>query len=614
MIYKALYRKYRPRTFDEVKGQEHIVQTLKNIILNHKISHAYLFCGPRGVGKTSVAKIFASTLNCAHEQNLTKICDYCLTNSDTNFDIIEMDAASNNGVKEIRELRDKIQNQPANGKYKVYIIDEVHMLSKGAFNALLKTLEEPPAHAIFILATTDPQKIPLTILSRVQRYNFRKISLDVIITQLKNVLTKENIKFEDEALTYIARLAAGGLRDALSIADQALAYGNGKISLQDIIYAFGISSNNNLVFILNNLFLGKINDVLELFENLKNAGLDPYHFAAGLMAVLKDYLIFNKTFDPMLMELLNESDIETIVFDINYAFKSMDIIYKLNKDLIYSQTQFQLIELALIKMANSVENSNINTEQNAKNNIYQNLEHKGEKMPKNKLEDTVKIALEQTQEMLIEANDQMENTLEINNDILSQSEQFLDDEGLISTAEFSIDDISVNESKSFKLIPNYRIEYKNKKDYVDNLDEDFLVNLLNISNREILDKYKEKINILSQIHLDQHQRNFAEALKDARLYSAGEKFMLFGLKEDPSALKYLEDVSKISLFQNFVAQYFDDYKHIFLVSDLAKLKRAAKTITELFNTNQRPKPIILGDVEFDKHLTPTKMLFEELND
>ncbi|MCT4469735.1 DNA polymerase III subunit gamma/tau [Mycoplasma sp. HS2188] len=616
MIYKALYRKYRPRTFDEVKGQDHIVQTLKNIILNQKISHAYLFAGPRGVGKTSVAKIFASTLNCSHEADLTKICDYCLNNTDTNFDIIEMDAASNNGVKEIRDLRDKIQNQPANSKYKVYIIDEVHMLSKGAFNALLKTLEEPPLHAIFILATTDPQKIPLTILSRVQRYNFRKITLGVIVEQLRKVLIDEKITFEEEALNYIARLAAGGMRDALSIADQALAYGNGNISLQDITYAFGISSNSNLVSILNNLFLGKIKDALELFEELKNGGLDPNQFVIGLSGALKDFLIFNKTYDPKLLELLNEKDLENFIIDINYAVYASDAIYKLMKDLTYSETQFQLIEFTLIKIANSMQNSNNFIEKNIQNDteniLQENKVQKEKTMQKDKLQDTVKIALEQTQEMLIEANDQMENTQEINNDILSQSEQFIDDDGLISTAEYSIDSDSISDTTAIKIVPNFKMEYRNKKDYMDNLDEEFLINLLNISDRDALDKYKNQINILSHIHLDEYQRNFAEALKETRLYSAGKNFMLFGLKEDKGALKYLEDVAKKSLFQNFMEQYFDSHKHIFLVSDLAKLKRAGKKITELFNSNQRPKPIELGAVEFDKNLTPTRMLFEEL--
>ena len=226
-MYQALYRKYRPKTFDDVVGQDVIVKTLKNSIKNDMVSHAYLFCGPRGTGKTSIAKIFAKILNCTNLKDLEP-CNECVSciqvNTNQNIDIIEIDAASNNGVDEIREIRNKITLVPANSKYKIYIIDEVHMLSGAAFNALLKTLEEPPSHVIFIFATTEPQKIPTTILSRCQRFDYKKISDSKIVERLKFIAKSEKINISDEALFEIARLSDGGMRDSISLLDQALAY------------------------------------------------------------------------------------------------------------------------------------------------------------------------------------------------------------------------------------------------------------------------------------------------------------------------------------------------------------------------------------------------------
>lgn len=249
MAYQALYRKWRPRTFDSVIGQEAITDTLKNAIKRNTISHAFLFSGPRGTGKTSCAKIFAKALNCTNLQDGEPCneCENCKAADEGAMpDIIEIDAASNNGVDEIREIRDKVKYAPTQGKYKVYIIDEVHMLSIGAFNALLKTLEEPPEHVVFILATTELQKIPATIISRTQRYNFKRISKDDLEKRMKFVLDQEQIKYEDKALSVIAQVADGGMRDALSILDQLLSYEKDSVNYDDALRITGFAAKENI--------------------------------------------------------------------------------------------------------------------------------------------------------------------------------------------------------------------------------------------------------------------------------------------------------------------------------------------------------------------------------
>ena len=297
-MYQALYRKYRPQKLDEIAGQEVIVKILKNAIKKDKISHAYLFCGPRGTGKTSIAKILAKTINCEHLEDFIP-CDQCSSctqiNNKNSNDIIEIDAASNNGVDEIRELKNKINLVPNTSKYKVYIIDEVHMLTLGAFNALLKTLEEPPKHAIFILATTEPHKIPITILSRCQRLDFKKISQKDVVGRLKIICEKENITIEEEALIQIAKLCDGGMRDSIGMLDKLVSYCDESITLDDVNDINGIITKEELKQFIQMIINKSYKEIFEFIDELSNKGKNFVKIIDELIEYLRNVLVDNVT-------------------------------------------------------------------------------------------------------------------------------------------------------------------------------------------------------------------------------------------------------------------------------------------------------------------------------
>ena len=294
-MYQALYRKYRPSNFNEIAGQHVIVQTLKNAILNNRISHAYLFTGPRGTGKTSIAKIVAKTINCENLNDFIP-CDNCPScvafNSKNNVDIIEIDAASNNGVDEIREIRNKVDLVPSFSKYKVYIIDEVHMLTTGAFNALLKTLEEPPGHIIFILATTEPHKIPATILSRCQRFDFKRISLDDIVSRLKFISEQEGIDISLDVLTEIAKVSDGGLRDSISLLDQVIAYSNDTITVNDVHEVNGTLTNDELKKFFEGVINSNYENIFSKVYEYNKSGKNLVKIVEGLISFVKNILLY----------------------------------------------------------------------------------------------------------------------------------------------------------------------------------------------------------------------------------------------------------------------------------------------------------------------------------
>ncbi len=298
MSYQALYRVWRPRTFKDLVGQSHITQTLQNAISDSKFSHAYLFSGPRGTGKTSAAKIFAQTINCEKmpAKEPCNECDACLGILDGSIsDVIEIDAASNTSVDDIRDIRDKVKYAPSTVPYKVYIIDEVHMISVNAFNALLKTLEEPPAHVVFVLATTEPHKIPLTIISRCQRFDFKSINNKVIADRMKEIMEQEEVAITSEALEAIALAAEGGMRDALSILDQAISYSDDEVNMNDVLAVTGSVSQEILTNMTEAMFEQHTETTLQLFDEMVMNGKDPGRFVFDMIYFLRDVLFYKTT-------------------------------------------------------------------------------------------------------------------------------------------------------------------------------------------------------------------------------------------------------------------------------------------------------------------------------
>ena len=406
MHYLALYRKYRPTNFNEVVGQDKVITVIKNEIINNRISHAYLFSGPRGTGKTTTAKIIAKLVNCTNPVNgeCCNKCDNCL-NFKNSSDIVEIDAASNNGVDEIRELRDKVNLVPTNSKYKIYIIDEVHMLTTQAFNALLKTLEEPPAHVIFILATTEPHKIPLTVASRCQKFQFSKISNDEIVHRLSDIIKEENIKLDNEILLEIARLSDGGLRDAINMLDQLLAYKSENITLMDVYNINSCVSYIDIYNFINNMMNNNAIEIVNFIEKIDSEGKNISKFIEELIVFLKDILLYksakiNSEIEDKNAKIKELSDVlsENAIYNMIYSYNDTLNNIKLysNSIILFIVSTFKIINDNFIRKNNTIDNNNESISTKNIEKVVENVKNEEKKV---EVEDIKKLKEEITSKM-----------------------------------------------------------------------------------------------------------------------------------------------------------------------------------------------------------------------
>lgn len=557
MAYQALYRKYRPSNFDEVVGQQPIIQTLKNAIVQNRIAHAYLFCGPRGTGKTSIAKIFAKMLNCEDESN--KPCGKCtnckMVQNGSHPDIIEIDAASNNGVDEVRNLIDKVKYAPMQGKYKVYIIDEVHMMTTGAFNALLKTIEEPPAHVVFILATTEPNKVIPTIISRCQRFDFNKVSQKDIEKRLSIVCKEEKIEIDPEAISLIAQLADGGMRDSLSILDQCIAYCSSNITVDNVREIYGVLTTSDIGKLFEHLYAHEVDALIQQIQECSDKGMDLKRLTSDFITLLKESIILDYSSNSQLVSNTHKEVIEKYLlkspspFRFNVLNELMDVFNKYN----YASNVLDYLETALLKsISNSYE-------------IKSKITH-----------DVIEDSDGEKEENFAKSSD-------LSYDLTSEKSEIDKKEPKNS------ENTGISELETISDVSRETLKEVGNKDSKIILNDEYILQLLVGANKTERKIDTAKMDERNMYLADLEYAKYANSLRNIAIVASGDKYIVVAVRSELEA-KEINEMQLTQGFENFMEQVLGKAKKIFAIDHIQQT-RVLEEFKERMIQGTLPEPV-----------------------